>query len=409
MTARSRRLDARARMWLSVDNLRVIGPLHGITAGGLRDALVRLHAAHPGLAAVCRLDRAAARWVPLCAAEFAAFSGRLVVPAGATADAVTHVLIDEPLGDRPLLLAVGGAFVGAKIAHAVGDGRIVNTLFPEIVAASAAGRTPRPPFPAPVRLPLVRALLHHFGRHPARLVAAGGISRPPAGAGAAEPWQPDVRYRSARSAHALAAVRGWRDRYAPGLSAAAVLFAAAPAALTRAGLPPKWPGAVVLVDARRYLPAGGTVDGNFSWGQYLRPADLTDPRAVHAALAAELATGRPLAMLALRTARLALRPDRPATASRVSARPQPELTLTHIGRLDGYLDVPWAGPPEEHRNISVPTTSGPEAVTVSFSELAGALYVNVSFHGSTFDPGRIATAVELLCRDPVGLVSAAAG
>lgn len=388
-------MNARARMWRGVDHLRVFGPFEGITAEGLRAA-----------------------------------SAAPVLEAPPDADAVTRLLIGEPLGERPLVLATGGGYVGARIAHTVGDGRVVNTLFPALIRAAVTGTGPRPPVAAPVRLPLICALLHHFGRHPAALLRAGRISRPPRSSGVGAPWTPDIRYRSVRSATALGRVRAWRDRYAPGLSAAAVLFSAAPVALTRAGLPPKWPGAVVLVDARRYLPDGATVDGNFSWGQYVCPADPIDPRSVHAALAAELDSGRPLAMLALRTARLALRspaagpvplpppvplprpppplpPPVPVAAARQPARP--ELTLTHVGRLDGYADLPWAGPPDGYRNISVPTTSGPEALTLSFSELAGALYVNASFDGAVLDSDRVAAAIDALCHDPVGLVSVAGG
>jgi hypothetical protein len=358
--------DLRGRGWLGMDHLRVFGPFDGVTADGL-------HAAQ--------------------------------APPGA--DAVTRFLIGTPLSGRPLLLATDGEFVGARISHALGDGRVVNTLLPELLRAT--GDAPGPRLPSPVRLPVLRALLHHFGRHPARLVPAGRVARPPVAADPAAPWQPDVRYVSVRSGSALGTVRAWRDRHAPGLSAAAVLFAAAPVALARAGLPPKWPGAVVLVDCRRYLPSGAGVGGNFSWGQYIVPDDATDPRAVHRALAAELASGRPLVMLALRTARLGLRLDRPGPPRGLSTQPRPELTLTHLGRLDAYADLPWKGPPDGYRNISVPTVSGPEALTLSFSELAGALYVNASFHGSTFDPAHVAAAVDLLCHDPVGLVSAAAG
>jgi hypothetical protein len=255
---------------------------------------------------------------------------------------------------------------------------------------------------------VARAVLHHFGRHPAGLLRAVGVGRPPGpGSGPTLPWRPDLRYRSVSSADALGEVRAWRDRYAPGVSAAAVLFAATPVALTRAGLPPRWPGVMVLVDARRYLPAGGTVAGNFAAAQYLRPVDLTDPRAVHDALTAELARGRPLAILARGTARLLVIPGtRPGPPpGRVPVAPRPELTLTHIGRLDAYTDLPWAGPPAGWRNISVPTPAGPAAMTVSLSELAGVLHVNVSYHASTFDPARVDTAVELLCGDPVGLVA----
>lgn len=411
----SRRITARDRGWAGVESLRVFGPFRGITADGLCASLSRLHAQDPAMAALCRIDQAAMRWVPLSGADFAVYRHRLVADAGGTgdpadADTVTRLLIDEPLDERPMLLVVRGGYIGLKLSHVVGDGRVVNALLPELLHATAADRPPRPPFPAATRLPAVRAIARHFSRHPTGLAAAVRREQPP-GPPPGEPtvdWKPAVEYCSVRSATALRAARAWRDAHAPGVSAASVLFAATTAALARCGLDPK-PGMVVLVDARRYLPPGATVDGNFSWGQYLRPADPADPRQVYAALGGELAGGRPAMMIGLRAARLTL--SRAAAAPHaaprtVPARPRPALTLTHIGRLDPYRDLPWTGPAEEWRNISVPTVSGPEAITVSFSELGSTLYVNASFHGSTFDPAPVRRAVELICADPAGLIAA---
>jgi hypothetical protein len=125
------------------------------------------------------------------------------------------------------------------------------------------------------------------------------------------------------------------------------------------------------------------------------------------ALTGELAAGGALAMLALRTGRLLLSPalgGGRSVARPVVAAPRPELTLTHVGRLDAYTDLPWAAPAEGRRNISVPTTSGPEAITVSFTKLAGVLYINASFHRSTFEEAAVERAMRLVHDDPVRLV-----
>lgn len=414
-----RRMGARDRGWLDVDHLRVLGPFVGVSRADVRAALAGMQAAQPSNPAVCLVDRSGARWVSMSPAGFEAYSQELVVeldaPAGSdrdAADAVARYLVDSPLGARPLLLAVCRGVVGAKISHAVGDGRLVNTLLPELIAAATQRRAARPPLAAPARLPLARAALHHFGRHPSRLGGALSKARsaahPPAvpGTGETRPWRPDVAYVSQGAPTALPAIRAWRDAHAPGVSAAAVLFAATAVAFDRCGLPPRWPGAIVLVDARRYVPGGLTVAGNFSWGQYLSPGDLTDPRQVYDALKTQLSTGRALAMLALRAGRMVLAPGGTAPLpATVAAKPRPELTYTHVGRLDAYQQLPWATPADRRQNISVPTTSGPQAVTVSFTELDGVLFVNTSFHRTTFDPATIAAVVDLLCREPVSLVN----
>jgi hypothetical protein len=41
---------------------------------------------------------------------------------------------------------------------------------------------------------------------------------------------------------------------------------------------------------------------------------------------------------------------------------------------------------------------------VSFTELAGVLYINASFHRSTFDPAAVERAMRLVRDDPVALV-----
>ncbi len=157
------------------------------------------------------------------------------------------------------------------------------------------------------------------------------------------------------------------------------------------------------------LPSGAVADGNLSWGLYLRPARLTDPVAVHTALARQLATGSALAMLALRAGHLLVPGAHRAgpVPRSMPANPRPELTLTHLGRLDGFLDLPWDGEVAWARHVSLPTTSGPESMTVSFSELAGVLQVSASLHRSAFDRGLVRRALELVCRDPVQLLARA--
>ncbi len=401
-----------------MDHLRVLGPFTGVTAAGLRTALAQLHAADPWHPAVCVLDRAGNRWLSLSAREFAERSAGLVVsvpdPGGdedAAADAVARYLVDLPLGDRPLVFAHCRGFVGAKMSHVLGDGRITNAVLPRLIGAAAGQPAPAAPAVSPTRLPLASALVRQFGRRPDRLLDLFPVARPPAAPPGERAWRPDPAYVSTRSGRALGEIRAWRDAHLPRVSVAAIQFAVLAAAFREVGLPVAGSGAVFLVDARRYLRPGRPVPGNFVWGLYLRPGDLTDPAAVHRTLATELRGGSVLAMLALRAGRLLLAPGRaaapPPAPTTVAADPRPRLTLTHIGRLDAYRDLPWTGVPGQWRTISVPTTSGPESVTASFAELSGVAHLNVSFHRSTFDPGRVREAVELACAHPVDLLPAA--
>jgi hypothetical protein len=419
--------------WLPYDHLRVIGPLTGVTASALREALIALHRQHPEHPALCLIDRPGRRWVPVSTAEYAAKVGDdvtdldLPLPGaaadaaadgaaepGAVLDAMRDALVARPLGDRPLRMLVCRDFVGIRMSHSVGDGRVFNTLAPELVIAAAAGRAPRLPFPAPTRLPLARAALRFFGRDPRRVAALLKTPRPVLSRPSADephrPWRPDVGSHYVRSEEELLGrVRQWRDRHLPGVSGAALLFAAACVAFEECGLGSSSAGIMILVDARRYLPEGASVDGNFAAAQYVTPADPRDPRAVQDAMGATVAAGRPLSSLALRDL-YALRRSgsgQPFTETQVRTNPVLQLTLTHIGRLADYAGLPWSVPPAQRLLASAPTPGGPEGVTVTFAELSGAVHLNVTFHRSTFAQDAVRRAAELVCADPVRLIEAA--
>ncbi|GIH13865.1 hypothetical protein Raf01_20370 [Rugosimonospora africana] len=433
--------------WLSCEQVRVVGPLTGVTAPMIRETLIALHRQHPNHPSVCRMDREARRWVPVSTAEYAYLMDSdvsvLVWPEPGTAESVAvaaaraaveqrtgertgiephevataetlrEALTSRGLGDRPLRVLVCGEFVGIRMSHAIGDARVFNTLVAEIFGAGAAGRPPRLAFPRPTRLPLARASLRFFGRDPRRVVTLLKTPRPvleePPADEPRRAWQPDVSATYIRSEPGtLSALRTWRDTHQPGVSAAAVLFAAARAAFEECGLQPGDPGMMILVDARRYLPKGATVDGNFAPAQYVIPSDTLDPRAIHEVMSATIAAGRPLSSLALRdlyALRARFSPTSPPAQVRV--KPSPQLTITHIGRLDGYYsELPWACPPEYRMMLSAPTPGGPEAVTVTFAEMDGELHLNVTFHRSTFEEKAMRRIGELICADPVALVEA---
>ncbi|MDT4987178.1 MAG: hypothetical protein QOI74_1272 [Micromonosporaceae bacterium] len=420
MSPRRTRLTMRERVWLPLEYIRTVGPLRGVTADGLRAALLGLHAADPAHHAVSRLDRDNARWVTMTRTEFAAYVQDAVTEvngADADFDAMTRRLHAEPRGHHPVRILVGGdttpagCFVALKVAHAYGDADPVNRLLRELVLAAAQGRAAAfGPVPGR-RLLVTKALWAEFGRRPGRWKSGLRITRAPA-AVAAETvaWQPDLAVETARSAEVLAKMRVWRDANAPGVSTAAITFAAFATALTRLGIGTAQTGAVFLADARRYLPKGTVVDGNFCWGQYIAPVDLADPRAVQQALKAELSTGRILTMMALREIRVALSAIEGLPApypARIPRDRRPELTLSNQGRHDLLADLPWAGGPEVRVNHSVPTLSGPTNITLTTSEMAGVLHLEATFHSSTFDRALVARAIALVCEDPAALLSPA--
>jgi hypothetical protein len=295
-----------------------------------------------------------------------------------------------------------------KIAHAYGDAGPVNTLLRELVRAAAEERPARVEPQSRHRTALPRAWLRAFAP-PRRWRQALTLPRTPAVTTVdPRPWTPALTVETARSSEVLATMRAWRDEHAPGVSTSAITFAAFAGALRELGLDPDLSGGTFLVDARRYLDPSVRIDSNFCFGPYLRPADMTDPVAVHQALKRELADGGFLTMMLLREAKIAVAggPGMPDPyPSEVSASPRPRLTLSNQGRHDVLADLPWAIEPPYRINESIPTRSAPDGITLTTSEMGGVLHLEATFHASTFDPALVARALQLVCASPASLIT----
>jgi O-antigen/teichoic acid export membrane protein len=413
---RTRRMALRERMWLPFEYIRTVGPLTGVTADGLRKALIGLHDTNPAHRAVSRLDRDTARWQELDADTFAAYVKEAVTPvtgSDAKPDAMSRRLQAEPRAHHPVRILVGGGYVAIKVAHAYGDAGPVNTLVRELILAAAEGRSADFVDAGPKR-PLRRGLWKQFGPRRGRLNlrAAVQLAAPPAPSTEdARPWQADITVRTTRSTEALGRMRAWRDEHAPGTTTAAISFAAFTGALKRVGFTPDETGGVFLFDARRYVPDGAGIGGNFCWGQYLTPSSLTDPQVIHKALKAELASGRILAMMGLKETKIAVAGASgwpAAYPTETGAEPRPRLTFSNQGRHDVLADLPWSAGNGKRVNHSVPTLSSPEGITLTTSEMGGALHLEATFHASTYDPALVQRALELVCAEPADLVDAPA-
>jgi O-antigen/teichoic acid export membrane protein len=401
------------RAWLPLEYIRTVGPLYGITVESMRNALIGLHAADPTHRAVSRLDRSGARWEHLDAPAFAAYVREAVTDLGDWSidfDEMTRRLQAEPRGHHPVRIVVGAGYVGLKVSHAYGDAGPVNTLLHELVMAAAEGRAAVIAPSRRHRTALLKAWWKQFGLKPGRWREGVSFPRPPAHEdGPTRPWAPNLTVRTARSGETLGMMRRWRDDYAPGVTTAAITFAAFTAALRDLGLNPDMDGGTFLADARRYLDKGVSIDSNFCFGPYLSPPNLLDPLAIHKTLKGELATGRILTMILLREGKMLLTgsPGMPDPfPSEITTRPRPRLTFSNQGRHDMLSDLPWTVDPNWRMNLSVPTLNGPEGITLTTSEMNGVLHLEATFHASTYDPVLVARALELVCLDPAGLIMA---
>ncbi|MBG0567631.1 lipopolysaccharide biosynthesis protein [Actinoplanes aureus] len=406
-------LTLRERAWLPLEYIRTVGPLTGVNAERVREALIGLHVSDPTHRAVSRLDRNGSNWQHMDGASFARYVHEAVTdlgPGPVDFDAMTRQLQSEPRGHHPVRILVGGGYFALKVSHAYGDAGPVNTLVREIVLAAYEQRAARIAPSVRHRTALVKAWWKQFGLHPDRWKTGLSFARPPHPEPApTRPWQDGLTVRTARSARVLGQMRAWRDEYAPGVTTSAITFAAFTAALIEHGYRPDLRGATFLADARRYLDKGVSIDSNFCQGPFLTPPSLTDPVAIHKTLKAELATGRILTMMLLREGKIMLTgapgmPDPYPTEGPVEPRPQ--LTFSNQGRHDVLGDLPWAVEPAGRVNQSVPTLNGPEGITLTTSEMNGVLHLEATFHATTYDPALIARALDVVCYDPAGLIMA---
>lgn len=417
-------LTLRERAWLPLEYIRTVGPLTGVTAQRLRNALIGLHATDPTHRAVSRLDRSGARWVHLDAEAFIAYAGEAVteVPPGdfgltdgqAVFDAMTRRLLAEPPAHHPLRFLVaegpGGTYVAMKVAHAYGDAGPVNVLLREVIRAAGQERAAQIEPMLRHKTALPRAWWKTFGLNVGKIKPTLAIPRAPRLPEAPQrPWTASLTVETARSAQVLAKMRAWRDQYSPGVTTSAITFAAFTSALQQLGLEPDLRGGTFLADARRYLDKGISIDSNFCFGGWLSPAALTDPAAIHTTLKAELAGGRMLTMMLLRETKIMLlgAPGLPEEyPAHAPIEPHPQMTYSNQGRHDLLGDLPWAVEPAGRVNQSVPTRNFPDGITLTTSEMNGVLSLEATFHATTYDRALVARALELVCTDPAALIMA---
>ena len=166
-----RPMSVRDAGWLPYYQLRVIGPLAGVTPSAVRESLAALHRRDPNHPALCRLDRLRRRWIPLGAADFSAavaenvaeLPGDLETRPADTGEAepgpavaLRRLLIGQELGEWPLHVLLHRGFIGIRMSHAAGDGQTLNALVPQLLGAATSAPVTRPcaapacHWPAPV-------------------------------------------------------------------------------------------------------------------------------------------------------------------------------------------------------------------------------------------------------------------
>jgi hypothetical protein len=378
------------------------GPIEAPTPDAFAAMLRRLAAQRPQYRFFSQLDRNRARWLQPAGAALDRHCEQMVVayPSPmADWDAALHAFLVAHSAARPVTFVVGPDFVAAVLSHAVGDGTTNNRTVPELVRAALDGSTPVDLAAPGIGHPLARATMRFFAGDPRRAAALLRSSRPTPPAASEADHAAEARlphFISVRSKPGyVSALRELRAGRPGKLSTPALLFAATTRLMRAEGVVDQ-EGMMVLVDCRRYL-RGGPVWGNFISGTYLSPADPSSPEDVNAAIRTALATGRPLAALATAVTRRTLRGRTEALDS--GGASGAVLSLSHLGELQAYRDLPWRDG-AERRYVAGNSSERLDRIAINFSELDDALHVTATFDDLIHPEAALRRVVAALCDDP---------
>jgi hypothetical protein len=407
-----RRVELHNRPWDGIVTASLIRGLDkALTPELLRGTLRRLHALDPLSPPVCRVEGSPRSWVAVAEAEIDAWLERIVVDerGRATEDSQMTLqrVLNEPLGAAPRRIIVGDGYLAFHSNHVIGDGTYNwGQLAVGLIGMAVSGDSPEALARHPYRVsPLVRAGMHTLLRHPTRETwreAAVRQETPmPARAVAGEGKTGALSIVSRVSEPGLPNVlRSWRDETLAGTSIAAITTAAARMALEAEGAVKPTTDSVVVFNARRYLPPGVPVTGNFSGALRLTDPRCRDPRALGEEIERDIRLALPLVSMLAVAARTALPPKRRIRIDPPSRGP---VTLTHMGALYGLQELPWTAPEHERQVLMGGWPAGETGITLSTFEQGGRMNVNIFFLGEE-RRAAMTRAAERLVQDPIGLL-----
>lgn len=311
----------------------------------------------------------------------------------------------------PTTVTVAGNYLRTDHNHGLGEVAL-TLMINEVILGMVDPADPRVWQPAhAARSGIPTAALRTFGSDPRRAWALGKSldhTPRPKPSGSLKPWTP------ARTAAVVTtdpdtvqSLRTWRDRHLPSVSMFAVTAAILHRALSDAGLSVD-PVATITLDARRYLPAGRVPLGNFISGLEFDLGAHPTPSHIHAVTSEAMATGRPVANLALNSVRTRIASRRGTSHAYPVSRPvnpRAQLLFSSIGPVPRQGNVPWIGggtPFYSAHNDPV----GPEGITLTWAIVEGAVATTASFHGNVFSHALVTAALEHAAADPFTLLTA---
>jgi hypothetical protein len=392
----TRRLPAHDLPWGGVEVDVVVSPVNPPTPEQVKARLLEVVRRDPNNPIGARMGRG--RWHFVDAAELDAHIGSMIVdrrrdPTIAVTEVAERLLSDfEDV--LPLRVMLGSSWSAVSRSHLLGDGVIGLMLNAVVLGADGAvDKLVEYTTRKQKRFPLARALLAYYGRHQVLRTLRSDRPSPPPGPEYAEPLQPFVM-RAVLSDEAEADLLRFCE--VAQVTEAVAIFSAIRKAIASVELLPDASGAVVLMDARGYLPDGTDVSGNFVEGVYLDAPTVLDAQRLKQALRFARKDGRVLASLTLTCARawvvdrLRLRPSVPA------GPPHPTLSLSHIAHLARIADIDWAGEPIAIALASTPHGIG--SMSWNCGRLRGRMHLTAVCLLPASERARVQQALDLVAK-----------
>ncbi|MGW0172644.1 hypothetical protein ACWDUM_02245 [Rhodococcus sp. NPDC003322] len=315
-----------------------------------------------------------------------------------------------PAEDRPTSIVLAGDYMRTDHNHGLGEVALGLTMHGVILG------TIDPADPHVWRSAkrhgsgIATAAARTYGSDPRRVWALrDSARRKPAATDAPEamePWTPSrTGVVTTMPSATVAQLRSWRDAHASDASMFAVVASALHRGLASAGLPID-DVATVTLDARRYLPKGRVPLGNFVSGLEFDLGPAPTPERIHRASAGAMASGRPVANLALNATRtrIGLRSAAPRNAPlERPGSPRARLLFSSLGAVPRVGAVPWLDSAEPFY-VAHNDPTGPDGITITWALIEGAVITSASFHGTVFDREQVSAGLARAAADPLELL-----
>lgn len=398
-------VQRRDRPWLDAYVGALIGPFAMPSMGQVRDAVAALVDRYPESRLNWCLDATGRRWQATRTAE------SIVTEAGwcdeLSVGGVLDAIVRDVSLDPPLSLIRFPKYLGLRMSHGIGDGRIFNTILAEV--AHTAMTSEVRPWPAQLagRTPLAAAACMTFGRHPSLIRAAVADRFPKERTqhtASSRPWSPSRRTISIPIEHSeFDEMNSLSGKSEKGPNRYAVQIWLTLRALRAVGLKVSR-DVNVVVDLRRYL-GWRFIDGNFLAGVPMRMGPEMTPDQVAQTMKASVHSARPLATQLLSS----LRCGRATTAPVNSMDPNDALRVTFSGLASPeYDDLQFLSGSQRVVAGSV-EPDGPLGLTFLMTQMSSVTWINASFHDNVIDAATVERALRLVASDPVGLLCEPSG